>query len=492
MFRNVFVVDITEHQGLEETAIRSVQAYAADYEPVRIEWFKHSSQAQPPCSPNDQVFSVDEEGMQLWPQMRERLAALSTNGHAGAVFHVLAYNPFILMQARGLNGPSMTVRVKPMPVLITALRQSSYSRPHAGNAAPAHPQFARPAGLTVPEALGIATRVLLQYGHTSKQTALLRAKLRTLMTKADLRARKNPTDRSSSRLIPDTVAEGIRTGRLGNYDIEGIPGTEHVWLIAGPGEVQGASSSKPKPDGNLLGQSTVQSLSVGSGVGSVDVLKDQPTSHALEPSTPEASSSVGSRSGQTGRNSEDKGRKKTEEINEILKSAAKYSPQPQRDILYQIFRSCACGQPKTLLQLTREIRRLAEARPDPELQGYKFWRSATDGFQQLLLGAGLLLGEDGGPIADGTFARGARIVSFKDPIEDLTDAFLLETAINLAKLHKIDRVSLMHSAFWCGPTTDRDSMEDRFERVFGLLADRLVETPDGLWHVKPSAERASD
>src|ERR1700716_1800817 len=127
MFRNVFLIDITEHRGLEQSVISSVQAYASSYNPEVIDWFKLPHQVRPELGNGGEVFSGLETRLQLWPKMNQRILELSNNGYAECVFHVFSYDPAILAEARKLNRPDMIVRTGPLAVLITKWRLSFQS-----------------------------------------------------------------------------------------------------------------------------------------------------------------------------------------------------------------------------------------------------------------------------------------------------------------------------------------------------------------------------
>src|SRR6266481_3775883 len=132
MFRNVFLADITEHHGLDERAISSVQAYASECKAELVDWFKLPQQVQPQLPITGKVFSGLATGAQLWPQIHQRISELSTNGYAGAIFHVLSYNPYILSEARKLNQPDLVIRTTPVPVLLTKWRGTFRSVPNRG------------------------------------------------------------------------------------------------------------------------------------------------------------------------------------------------------------------------------------------------------------------------------------------------------------------------------------------------------------------------
>src|SRR5436190_4401629 len=152
MFRNVFLVDMTEHRGLEQSAMRSVQAYASECNPELIDWFKLSRQVQPELAKAGKVFSGLEIGPQLWPQIRQRILELSSNGYAGCLFHMISYDPYILTEARNLSRPDLVIRSTPLAVLLTKYR-TSFGTARYGDVRYSRPPFNQPVGLTVREGL---------------------------------------------------------------------------------------------------------------------------------------------------------------------------------------------------------------------------------------------------------------------------------------------------------------------------------------------------
>jgi hypothetical protein len=184
----------------------------------------------------------------------------------------------------------------------------------------------------------------------------------------------------------------------------------------------------------------------------------------------------------------DKGRRRTRAIEKALSQgggAGVYSPKPQRDRLFKALRSCLPreGPPKTLLQLTREIRR--EASSAEGAADFPFWHPATQSFVGMLLGAGILRDELGNCVHDSLFAKSSQILSFREPLEDLCEAFLLETAISeLADITESDKVPLAHALFWDKGSSDRDQVEERLEHVLKLLEGRLNVTAEGVWYIE--------
>jgi len=479
MFKNVFLVDITEHRGLDERVVTPVQAFASECAAELVDWFVLPRQVHPQLGTRGRVFPSNAIGLQLWPQIRQRILELHSNGYGGAVFHVLSYSPYILSEARSLNRPDMLIRTTPIPVLFTRRRGASSDVP----------------SLSLQEGLELAMRVLRKYGHTSKQKALLQVQLRPLLVKEDERAKKNPSDRSSNRLISNLITEGVRTGCIGTYNVENIPGTERIWLVE--------AEASPMREFSLANSETAQAgfatepnapVAIARVESEVSVVlpthalggKSTATQPAVDAQAEDAPH-VSTATEKCPARSNDLGRKRTVEIEKCLKDAGVYCPKAQRTLLFVALRSCFASSQgsKTLLQLTREVRKLA-AEGTSKMRGFPFWHAATEGMVTMLLKAGVLKDDAGGPVSDGPFARGTLIAGFDEPLEDRCEAFLLETAINLLKnVTKRDRVSLAHALFWDGPGSERDEVEDRFEHVFRLLADRFAEKADGTWQVEP-------
>jgi hypothetical protein len=468
MFRNVFLIDMTEHRGLEQSAISSVQAYAADYNPEIVDWFKLPHHVRPDIGIGGKVFSGLETGSQLWPQIRQRIAELSGNGFAGSVFHVISYDPYVLAEARKLNRPDLILRTGPLAVLLTKWRTSLPPSPAYGRTELYRPQVSSPM-LPISEALELTKRVLKKYGHTSKQSALLQVQLRPLLVREDPRAKKNPLDRNSSRLVANIVTEGIRTGSIGQYDIENIPGTERIWLVEGQADTHQAKTAPPLP----ITQQAALVSETSQAFVEAQPPTETPTTHALPLAATERTVDL--------RHVEDK--QYTERTIAALKGAGIYTPKPQRDALFNALRGClpAGTEAKTLLKLKREIRAAAiEAQPE-----FLFWHPVTDKLVGLLLGARVLRNDANKPVGAGMFAKGSLVSGFDEPLEDRCEAFMLETAITrLGDVRENRKLPVAHALFWEDGKSDRDSVEERLEHVLMLLEGRVAETEEGVWYVK--------
>jgi hypothetical protein len=477
MFRNVFLIDITEHRGLEQSAISSVQAYASDYNPELIDWFKLPHQVRPELGNGGTVFSGLETGLQLWPTISQRIVELSKGGYAGSVFHVISYDPSILTESRKLSRADLVVRTTPLAVLITKARLSSAPSTNVRRPAYFSQQFISSPALPLQEALELTKRVLKRYGHTSQQTALLQVQLRPLLTREDLRAKKNPRDRNSSRLISNIISEGVRIGCIRQYNVENIPGTDRIWLD------ESTRSS---------GQDVKSALHLAGGIGAIQTSIEAISAPLAAPLLASADSRPGITSTsedttvESERSSTDAGKKRTRVVIDSLKKAGVFSPKQQRDKLFRALRTCLPdgGTPKTLLVLSREIRREA-SKPsvDPE---FPHWHPATDGMVGMLLGAEVLIDENGAPVRNGLFANGTLIGSFLEQLEDRCEAFLLQTAIKeLKDVTKRDKIPLAHALFWKDASqSSRDQVEERLEYVMTLLEDKLAETSQGVWYIK--------
>jgi hypothetical protein len=291
----------------------------------------------------------------------------------------------------------------------------------------------------------------------------------------DIRAKKNPADRSSKRLIPDIIAAGLQAGCIHRYDVEGIPGTERIFLV----DNESPETISLPLSGNGTAATTQTDVATCQ-LDSPDL--SNPLTALVEP----AESTKHLVTTKRDRN-ESRDRIRTQLIIKTLKEAGVYTPKPQRDALFSALRSCvvAEGEPKTLLQVSREIRTHASKNLDVGTADFPYWHPATEGFIGMLLGAGVLKDGSDSWVKEGLFARGSRIRSFKEPLEDTCEAFLLETAVKRVRdITKRDRIPLAHALFWGGAYGDRDKVEDRLQEVQQLLAERLFETQDGVWDVQ--------
>jgi hypothetical protein len=161
---------------------------------------------------------------------------------------------------------------------------------------------------------------------------------------------------------------------------------------------------------------------------------------------------------------------------DCLRKELLYSEKRARDVIFKttadILREQEqTGECRTLSQLTRE----AAARSGRNNPADGRWDVASRTVMKAMLGAGVLLGLDGRPVACGVAAQATPVASLADQFEDRTEAFLLETLIErLDNVTERDHRALAHVLFrQFDPDVPLESLEDRLMLLLAQLADRV-------------------
>jgi hypothetical protein len=167
-----------------------------------------------------------------------------------------------------------------------------------------------------------------------------------------------------------------------------------------------------------------------------------------------------------------------------------YSDKRARDCVFasmeQIL-ACAreIGRPPTLSRLTREATQ--RARQLAEQTGYEFtsWDITTKAVINSMLGAGVLLAENGAPVPLNIQAQATPIIALRPDYQDFAEAYLLECLIrNLGDVRIRDHKALAHALFrQFDPTVSLEELEDRVVMLLASLSDRVVLREDGTYAV---------
>jgi hypothetical protein len=143
------------------------------------------------------------------------------------------------------------------------------------------------------------------------------------------------------------------------------------------------------------------------------------------------------------------------------------------------------GHPK-LARLTREVTH--SARQAAERSGFQFctWDTTTKAVINSMLGAGVVLGENGAPVPRDIRAQVTPVTGLKPQYEDLTEAYLLECLIrDLGDVRTRDHKALAHALFrQFDPGVPVEDLEDRVLMLLANLADRVVLREDGSYSVR--------
>jgi hypothetical protein len=162
-----------------------------------------------------------------------------------------------------------------------------------------------------------------------------------------------------------------------------------------------------------------------------------------------------------------------------------YSEKRARDAIFNEIASILDQResPVILSKLTRET--AARARQRSQEVGYAFsnWDTATKATVRAMLGAGVLLTQEGNPIPLTIAAAGAEVAALAEQFQDLTEAHMLEIIIRkLGDVTARDHTALAHALFrQFDPNIAIDEMEDRLVILLASLADRLKLAGGGTY-----------
>jgi len=162
-----------------------------------------------------------------------------------------------------------------------------------------------------------------------------------------------------------------------------------------------------------------------------------------------------------------------------------YSEKRARDILFGEIEAILSkpGAPPTVAKLTREA--AARARERAHQIGYDFWNweTATKATINAKLRAGVLLNQDGAPIALSVAAPATKVTGLAEQFKDRTEAHLLEVVIRkLGDVTVRDHKALAHALFrQFDPNVPIDDLEDRVVKLLASLSDRIGLAASGTY-----------
>lgn len=181
-----------------------------------------------------------------------------------------------------------------------------------------------------------------------------------------------------------------------------------------------------------------------------------------------------------------------------LRESFLYSEKRARDILFRAIEgilTSASVQGVTLIlsKLTREA--ASRAQRDAQETDFTFsnWDTASKALINAMLGARVLLTEDGVEVSAGIGAQATPITGLKKDYQDLTEAFLLEFLVRkLGDLSTRDHKALAHALFrQFDPRVLIEDLEDRVVVLMATLAYRVILLEDGRYAMR-SVAVASD
>jgi hypothetical protein len=167
-----------------------------------------------------------------------------------------------------------------------------------------------------------------------------------------------------------------------------------------------------------------------------------------------------------------------------------YSDKRARDCVFaameQILAAAGeLGEPIKLARLTREVAQ--RARQSAEQTGYEFnsWDITTKAVINSMLGAGVLLAENGTAVPLDIRAQATPIAALRPHYQDYAEAYLLECLIrNLGDVRIRDHKALAHALFrQFDPAVSLEELEDRVVMLLATLNDRVVLREDGTYAI---------
>jgi hypothetical protein len=171
----------------------------------------------------------------------------------------------------------------------------------------------------------------------------------------------------------------------------------------------------------------------------------------------------------------------------ILRENFIYSEKRARDFVFWALEAAldrARGQePPLLSKLTREATMMARSAAEQAHYEFSNWETTTKAVVNSMLGAAVLLSENGAPVRRDVRAQVTPIFGMRPQFRDLTEAFLLEWLIRrLGDVRTRDHKALAHALFrQFDPNVSVDDLEDRVVVLLATMADRVVLREDGSY-----------
>jgi hypothetical protein len=502
-----FIVDLVRHRGDTRNLIDCVTQYMrSKYGFYRVGWYVRADQA-PLLDDSEPKKVTHYESEDYVRGITDWIKELSESGSAGAVFHVLSYDGFVLARAARLNGPSLIVASTHFSSIVNEEPRFAAARP-----------LTRSTSVTmgVAEGIELAKQVLRHGGHTSEAKALHQNQLRPRMTALDIRARKIVTDPVSIKLISLIVADGVRDGWLGQVRKSWQTGSEYIWLIeqnsrvdrleVAPSAHRGRFSM-PVADGHVVQPVNLdlqgrEKDDTGNGHDGTSLrtlgLSDN------RPATVDGSLCNGvvhetldtRAEGRTPASEEAPWR-----VMELqLRERGIGSPAMPRkfffDAMEEIFREKEEGAGLKLGELSTKARELAENKAKNACYTRdQNWPAISRCFLRMMIEAEVLLKKDGSAVANVIGGRSAVVTSIHPDFRDRCEATLLETIIaGVGGVNFTDRDlhSLGLALFQQGNKNGLDEFNDRVDSLLRLLdTNGRIENTGGRITVKAGRQSGS-
>jgi hypothetical protein len=414
MTKHVFLMDVTRHKGPMQGILQTARAHAGSFQESKLIWFHAPTQTIEAVEGEEYIVSEPDTSLDI---LTSKLQALSSNGEAEALFHVMSHDGATLRGAAALKTPNVKLKTESFASLKRSTLESANSSFAAG--------IAQYEPLPLDEAVQLTQEVLKALGHTSFEKPLLLNRLRGVLERRDRRAHKNPYMYKSKSLITDIVGLGLKDGWLGRRLLSSLPGTEAIWLI----ESNAAANDE----------------------------KVQPINEAAK-----------------------RAEEKTHAIVSYLKSKRLYAPKDIRDLILKQLLLVELNE-VSVSKLFRFASVAAQKVALSDGLTFEHWRPAVDSITNLAIRAGIFLDVDGRVIADTFASRGTIVGKVKPDVIDVCDGCLLVATIEgIQGLTTRDAPSIAHAIFKEAPIKiSQDDMIDRVHDVLSQLAGKLDQDADG-------------
>jgi hypothetical protein len=169
----------------------------------------------------------------------------------------------------------------------------------------------------------------------------------------------------------------------------------------------------------------------------------------------------------------------------VLRQEFLYSEKRARDILFDEIEGILrqSETPIMLSRLTREAAARAQERGRNAGYDLSNWNTAAKATINAMLGAGVLLDQNGNPIPLTIAAPAAEAAGLVDRFQDRTEAYLLEVVIRkMGDLTARDHTALAHALF---RQFDRavpiEDLEDRVVMLLASLSERIALADGGTY-----------
>ena len=286
-------------------------------------------------------------------------------------------------------------------------------------------QVGRQAPITMAEAISLTKQVLRTGRHVSAAAALPQKELRPRITFLDPRAARFSGDPASETLISDIVDAGLQVGWLKRFRRNRTKtGTEMIYLAE-------------LPEAETVAQDAAHRMPEADRPGREDMVQRAPVSRGSSEEAPREGLSEGTTGNAAGSSAEARKKKHPNRATdfEALLSKSRIGSMPEtRDYLFDAVEELVSQNRTELLPILELFKRAVDrARERSAKENYateQNWPVARMCNQRLMLWAGVLVGEDGQPIADKIGSVAKRVSGLGPDFRRVCEAYLAEHIID--------------------------------------------------------------